>query len=122
MSDESNRLVIPEPEAATPALAEPQSNWGAEASPTAEAEAPQLPYTVGDDGSIKMQTKINGQETEVVLTPEDVADRLRKGETFFRNQGIDVVPVAFRNFCAFGGSFHCATLDIRRNGTLESIF
>jgi len=43
-------------------------------------------------------------------------------QTFLRNQGFDVVPVPFRNFCAFGGSFHCATLDIRRNGTLESIF
>jgi len=26
------------------------------------------------------------------------------------------------NYKPFGGSFHCATLDIRRRGTLQSYF
>jgi len=32
------------------------------------------------------------------------------------------IPCNFRNFNTFGGSFHCATLDIRRKGTLQSYF
>lgn len=33
---------------------------------------------------------------------------------FLRSWGFEPIPVAFRNFQALGGSFHCATLDIRR--------
>ena len=39
-----------------------------------------------------------------------------------RDWGFDPVPCAFRNNYRFGGSFHCATVDIRRRGTLESYF
>lgn len=31
-------------------------------------------------------------------------------------RGFKCIPVNFRHFYSFGGSFHCATLDIRRNG------
>lgn len=34
--------------------------------------------------------------------------------------GFEPVPCPFRNFNSFGGSFHCATADIRRRGALES--
>jgi glycine amidinotransferase len=34
--------------------------------------------------------------------------------------GFEPIPCDFRNFNSFGGSFHCATLDIRRRGSLES--
>jgi glycine amidinotransferase len=34
--------------------------------------------------------------------------------------GFKPVPCNFRNFNTFGGSFHCATLDVRRRGKLES--
>jgi len=34
--------------------------------------------------------------------------------------GFKPVPCNFRNFNSFGGSFHCATLDVRRRGRLES--
>ncbi len=37
-----------------------------------------------------------------------------------KSWGLRPIPVAFRNFNSFGGSFHCATSDIRRAGTLES--
>lgn len=40
----------------------------------------------------------------------------------FREWGLKPIPVSFRNFNAFGGSFHCATLDIRRRGALQSYF
>jgi len=36
--------------------------------------------------------------------------------------GVTPVPCDFRHFNSFGGSFHCATLDVRRRGTLESYF
>ncbi|MGE5540915.1 MAG: amidinotransferase [Bacillota bacterium] len=36
--------------------------------------------------------------------------------------GFDPIPIPFRNFYPFGGSVHCATLDVRRRGALESYF
>ncbi|WEP00217.1 amidinotransferase [Streptomyces sp. FXJ1.172] len=39
---------------------------------------------------------------------------------FFKNWGFTPIPCNFRNFNSFGGSFHCATLDVRRNGSLET--
>jgi glycine amidinotransferase len=39
-----------------------------------------------------------------------------------KDWGFKPVPCDFRNFNSFGGSFHCATLDVRRRGTLQSYF
>jgi glycine amidinotransferase len=36
--------------------------------------------------------------------------------------GFSPILCNFRNFNSFGGSFHCATLDVRRRGKLESYF
>lgn len=36
------------------------------------------------------------------------------------SRGFRCIPVDFRHFYSFGGSFHCATLDIRRQSTLRS--
>jgi glycine amidinotransferase len=36
--------------------------------------------------------------------------------------GFEPIPCAFLNYAPFGGSFHWATLDVRRRGTLESYF
>lgn len=38
------------------------------------------------------------------------------------NWGFDPIPVDFRNNYMYGGSFHCATVDIRRAGTLKTCF
>ena len=38
----------------------------------------------------------------------------------FKKWGFKPILCNFRNFPAFGGSFHCATLDVRRRGTLQS--
>lgn len=38
------------------------------------------------------------------------------------SHGFTTIPVPFRNFYPFGGSFHCATADIRRRGELKSYF
>ena len=40
----------------------------------------------------------------------------------FEEWGFKVVKVPFRHFLPFGGSFHCATVDIRREGELKSYF
>lgn len=39
-----------------------------------------------------------------------------------KDWGFDPVPCAFLAYGPFGGSFHCATLDVRRRGTLQSYF
>ena len=36
--------------------------------------------------------------------------------------GFQVIPIPFRNAYAFGGSIHCATADVYREGTLEDYF
>lgn len=36
--------------------------------------------------------------------------------------GFEPIPCSFKAFGAFGGSFHCATADIRRRGRLDSYF
>jgi glycine amidinotransferase len=36
--------------------------------------------------------------------------------------GFEVLTCEFRSFNELGGSFHCATLDVRRRGVLESYF
>jgi glycine amidinotransferase len=36
--------------------------------------------------------------------------------------GCEVIPIAFDHVYAFGGSFHCCTTDIRREGPLRSYF
>ncbi|WP_234326360.1 amidinotransferase [Streptomyces sp. NRRL S-337] len=36
--------------------------------------------------------------------------------------GFTPIPCNFRNFNSFGGSFHCATVDVRRRGILQSYF
>jgi glycine amidinotransferase len=37
-----------------------------------------------------------------------------------KNWGFEPLPLPFLSYGPFGGSFHCATLDIRRRGTLQS--
>ena len=39
-----------------------------------------------------------------------------------RDHGFEPIPVPFANYLPFGGAFHCATLDIRRRGELQSYF
>lgn len=39
-----------------------------------------------------------------------------------KDWGFDPIPCPFLNYKPFGGAFHCATLDIRRRGELQSYF
>lgn len=43
-------------------------------------------------------------------------------QAMLRGWGLEPIPCAFRSFNALGGSFHCATLDVRRRGALQSYF
>ncbi len=56
-------------------------------------------------------------ETRVVVEPNE-KELLR----CFKQWGFETIPCPFRNFNRFGGSFHCATLDVRRRGELRSYF
>ena len=40
----------------------------------------------------------------------------------FKRWGFEPIPCEFKAFNAFGGSFHCATVDVRRRGSLETYF
>jgi glycine amidinotransferase len=37
-----------------------------------------------------------------------------------KDWGFTPIPCAFQHYAAFGGAFHCATLDVRRAGPLRS--
>lgn len=39
-----------------------------------------------------------------------------------KDWGFTPIPCNFRNNYKYGGSFHCATVDVRRTGTLQSYF
>ncbi len=36
--------------------------------------------------------------------------------------GFELIPCPFLHYAGFGGSFHCATLDVRRRGALQNYF
>jgi len=56
-------------------------------------------------------------ETRVIVEPSE-EELIR----CFKRWGFETIPCPFRNFNLFGGSFHCATLDVRRRGELQSYF
>jgi len=56
-------------------------------------------------------------EKRVIVEPSET-ELIR----FFKSWGFTPIPCPFRNFNLFGGSFHCATLDVRRRGELRSYF
>jgi glycine amidinotransferase len=58
---------------------------------------------------------LDQQRVVVERQDEPMAEALRRF-------GLTPIPCDFRHFNSFGGSFHCATLDVRRRGTLESYF
>lgn len=41
---------------------------------------------------------------------------------FLKSKGFKPIPCSFENYYTFGGSFHCATLDINRDSKLVSYF
>ncbi len=41
---------------------------------------------------------------------------------FLKDHGFKPIPCKFTDYLPFGGAFHCATLDVRRRGGLQSYF
>jgi len=90
MSEET-ATATPAAPAAPAAPAPEASHWSEQvtapvAATPAAPEVPEIPYAVSEDGRLQMTTKVNGEEAKLTLSPEEVVDRIRKGETFFRNQ------------------------------------
>lgn len=56
-------------------------------------------------------------ETRAIVDPHH--KRMMKA---LKDWGLEPVPCEFLHYAAFGGAFHCATLDVRRRGTLQSYF
>ncbi|MDQ8729665.1 amidinotransferase [Bradyrhizobium sp. LHD-71] len=56
-------------------------------------------------------------ETRVIVDPHH-----KRMMAALKAWGLEPIPCEFLHYAAFGGAFHCATLDIRRRGTLQSYF
>lgn len=57
-------------------------------------------------------------DQERIMVERQEEELIRK----LRDWGMKPIPCNFTNFYAFGGSFHCATCDVRRRGELKSYF
>jgi glycine amidinotransferase len=56
-------------------------------------------------------------ETRVIVDPHH-----RATMRAMKEWGLEPIPCEFLHYAAFGGAFHCATLDTRRRGVLENYF
>lgn len=70
-------------------------------------------------------TSISSLNMNMLSLSEDkiIVEKTEKNMiNFLREEGFDVIEVGFRDCYKFGGSFHCATCDIHRDGKLKSYF
>ncbi|MEW1611520.1 MULTISPECIES: amidinotransferase [unclassified Streptomyces] len=79
-----------------------------------------------DDRLLKM-TSLCGKWLSMNILMVDgkrvIAERHHTGMLRALEQwGFEPIPCDLMHYAPFGGSFHCATLDVRRRGTLESYF
>ncbi|MFC6881495.1 hypothetical protein [Actinomadura yumaensis] len=65
---------------------------------------------------INMNVLMIDEDRMLVEAEDEPMRRLAEG------WGITAIPCPFRSFNTFGGSFHCATVDVRRRGSLDSYF
>jgi len=65
---------------------------------------------------VSMNTLMLDEQRVIVERQEEPLIRAMK------EWGFQPILCNFRNFNSFGGSFHCATSDVRRRGTLQSYF
>ena len=88
-----------------------------------KAFAPHL--TTFDHESKSASWTHTGEDMNVLMLDEErVVVEAQEERTIeaFKEWGFKPIPCNFRNFNTFGGSFHCATLDVRRRGGLQSYF
>ena len=84
------------------------------------AEEPLLP----EDWPLYFTSPWTASCNVIMLDHERVCVEASETSTIkkFEDWGFTTVKVPFRHFLPFGGSFHCATVDIRRRGELQSYF
>jgi glycine amidinotransferase len=75
-----------------------------------------IPTAVHISSWISMNLLSLDEHTVVIETAEEPLAEL------LGPLGFDVIRCPFDRVIQFGGSFHCCTLDVRRNGTLQSYF
>lgn len=69
-------------------------------------------------GSAWIDMNVFSISPDLVVVDSDQTELIK----LIEKKGIDVLPLKLRHSRMMGGGFHCATLDIRRNGTLQSYF
>ena len=62
--------------------------------------------------------KLNGINPKTICVEASEEKMIKQMEGF----GMEVIPVPFRDAYAFGGSLHCATTDVYREGECEDYF
>lgn len=80
--------------------------------------APESPMAQPQFSSQWLSMNVLSIDHERVLVDEQQTKLIEKLEGW----GFSPIPIPFDHFGPFGGSFHCATLDVRRRGKLESYF
>lgn len=78
------------------------------------------PSTIPDSHPLYMTSKwihtnVLSLDDRTVIVERQEADFIAA----LRRWGYEVIPCDFLNFQSFGGSFHCATLDVRRSGKYQ---
>jgi glycine amidinotransferase len=87
---------------------------------------PPRPDTVPGDAFVDSATMCSTWISINVLMLDEKRVIVEKHQTslirFLRDHGFEPIPCPFLHFIPFGGAFHCATIDIRRRGSLQSYF
>lgn len=89
-------------------------SWELIAAPEPNTRGDEALYFSSDWLSMNILS-IDEKRVVIEENETELADLLYK-------HGFEPIPVPFRHFYPFGGSIHCATLDVRRKGKLETYF
>jgi len=100
-------------------LPEIMKQWEVIYSPPMESrQARDADYRARSIGSDWIDMNLFSINPNLVVVDRDQPALIR----LLEKHGLDVVPLKLRHARLLGGGFHCATLDIRRSGTLERYF
>jgi N-dimethylarginine dimethylaminohydrolase len=100
-------------------LPEILKQWEVIYSPPMESPQPRdADYLARSIGSAWIDMNLFSINPGLVVVDRDQTALIK----LLEKHGVDVVPLKLRHARLLGGGFHCATLDIRRAGTLERYF
>jgi glycine amidinotransferase len=78
-----------------------------------------VPRTEGGENIYRwLHMNVLSLDEKRVIVEQDEVPLIRALEGW----GFEPIPCSFRAFYPYGGSFHCATCDVRRRGELQSYF